>query len=67
MILHKRFWIVKKAKPDLGQAVLDVVKKHGLTPTELVGLLMEEIQHHHKYVLRKERHPRHKNKPADEA
>ncbi len=65
--LHERFWIVQSARPDLGQALLDLVKKHELTPIELVGLLAGEIQNYHRYALRRERHPRHKNKKADEA
>ena len=65
--LHKRFEIVQKAKLALMQHLIDVTVEHELTPIEVIGILAERIERYQTYALRKERHPRHKNKKADEA
>lgn len=67
MKLHERTITVDSAKRELSEAIMSISKKHELTPTELLQMLVSEMQTELKYCLRAERHPNDSNKGADEA
>ncbi len=63
--IHPRTLIVKRAQNEIGKSILDLAVKHELTYIELVHVLTEEIQSHTKFALRRERHPKDPDAPAD--
>lgn len=65
--LHPRYSIVRQAGTELGDAVLNVLKKHKLTYLEIVQILTDQIQTWVKYGIRAERHPNDPSKKGDEA
>jgi hypothetical protein len=67
MTEHPRTHRVAMAKFDIERAVLEIVDREGLTFIELVQALTATIDRASKYALRRERHPEHPDKPADEA
>ena len=64
--LHKRMEITNKADCDFLGAALDIEKKYGLTPPEIVRMLLGVAMHYINYTLRYERHGTY-DKKADEA
>jgi hypothetical protein len=62
---HPRTFRVQTAEREIGRAVLDLMKKHGLTPIELLGILNREQTGWIGVVLRAERHPEDPSKFAD--
>lgn len=67
MKLHPRLFIVQQAEAKLGLAVSDIVKEHGLTPTEISMALIDVGRRWLTYALLAERHPKNPGKKADEA
>lgn len=67
MRIHERTLKVQKAGFDLGEAVINVIRDHGLTATEAVRLLLGEAQRWTNEALRVERHPDDPERKADEA
>lgn len=67
MRLHPRTLVVREAETAFGTALLKLVEKHNLTEIEVIRMLLGEAQSWSIYILRRERHPRHPNKKADEA
>ena len=62
---HPRSIIVYIAEKELGAFVLDWRQRHHLTTTELVQILVGEIQLTLRFALRAERHPDAPDTPAD--
>jgi len=66
--LHARTMPVQRAHAELGMMISKWWgEQDGLTPAELVGILLQETASIHKYVLRAERHPDDPGRKADEA
>lgn len=64
--LNPRTRLVTKARNDLTGLVIKLQEQHDLTDIELLGILIDETQNVHKYVLREERHPGEPDRKADE-
>jgi len=62
--VHPRVEIVDAAHVDFLRLVIDFKKKHDLTPTEWLGMLMDQMQVSLKYALRAEGHPDEPDKPS---
>lgn len=58
--------MVEKAALDIWDATAAAIKKHKITPVEMIGILLERAQNYHKFALRMERHGNYEDK-ADEA
>lgn len=67
MKLHDRYFLVREAKNMLSHQVLDLIKDRGLTPHEIVAILLEEAQTWTKHGIRAERHPEDTERKGDEA
>lgn len=65
--IHDRYYIVRSAASDLAMAMGDIIKKYGLTHSEVTNVLAEEILLWNKYAIRAERHPNDPNARGDEA
>lgn len=57
--------LVREAHVELESAVIEIVKRHGLTYAELNGILLECAQGWNKYAIREERHPGDPDQPGD--
>ena len=64
--LHPRTMKVQSASADIRMKLIEMQREHGLTDTEMIGVLMETGQAIVKYALRWERHQDYDHK-ADEA
>lgn len=62
---HPRVKHVNAASLELGDAVMEIRKKHKLTAIEAVMLLNDRVATILKYALRAERHPEDSGRPAD--
>jgi hypothetical protein len=62
---HERTAKVHKARMDIESAFLEIRRKHGLTSTEFLSILVESMATDLKFLLREERHPEDPSRPAD--
>lgn len=64
--LHPRHEVVAKAELAISGAVLDQIKLHKITYTELNGILLRMASDWNKYAIRQERHPDVPDRKGDE-
>lgn len=66
MNLHPRFFLVRQARVEFTELLLNWIKKHDLTYMEMIGILAGEIEGMVKFGIRLERHPNDPDKKGDE-
>lgn len=66
MKLHPRYNLVARAKNRISTFTLEQMTEHDITPTEMLGILLELAADQQKFLLRYERHGNYDTK-ANEA
>lgn len=66
MTLHPRYRICQAAAAELGMFLSQLIDRHGLTYSEVFGMLGSAISSEAKFAIRDERHTNDTSKRGDE-